>query len=128
MKSKGDSSSNASNNDGNGAGLRIEHDADIPGSLGMSAFDGTRAQVTIYKTGVGDSLANGVDLHVDACVYDNAGSEADASAPVTGKIGKSGDTALGDRAHVKLRYYLESAASAGGIIQWDWVLAYSYTS
>lgn len=128
LKSKGDASSNDANNDGNGGGLRIEHDADIPGVLGVSAFDNTRAQVGIYKTGVGDSLANGIPLHIDACVRDVVGIETDAITPQTGKIGKSGDADLGDRAHIKLRYYLESAAPEGGIIQWDYPIGYSFTS
>lgn len=129
--SKGNASGNsANNNDGLSSGLRIEHDADISGTLGASAFDGTRAQVLIYGDNNTDGidLASAFDLHVDAMVYDNASTETDAGTPVTGQIGKSGDTTLGDRAHVKLRYYLEDAAPDGGIIQWDWVIKYSFTA
>lgn len=130
MQTKGAGSSNSANNaDGNGAGLRIEHDADIPGTLGLSAFDGTRAQVKIYgKSSQGVSLATGYDLHVDALIYNNAGTPVDATTPVTGQIGKSGDTVKGDVAFVKLRFYLENAAPDGGVIQWDWVIAYSFTA
>lgn len=131
LVAKGNASGNsANNNDGLSSGLRIEHDADIPGTLGASAFDATRAQVKIY----GDNNTDGIDLasafalHVDACVYNNAGTEVDATTPVAGQIGKTGDTVLGDRAHVKLRYYLEDAAPDGGIIMWDWVCKYSFTA
>lgn len=130
IKAKGAASGNSANNaDGLSSGLRIEHDADIANSLGASAFDGTRAQVKIYgKSSLGIDLATAYDLHVDSLVYNNAGTEVDATTPVTGKIGKSGDTVLGDRAHVKLRLYLEEAATQGGIVQFDWVIAYAYTA
>lgn len=131
LKNKGNASGNsANNNDGLSSGLRIEHDADLTSSLGASAFDGTRAQVKIY----GDNLSDGIDLasafslHVDALIYNNAGSPVDAITPVTGKIGKSGDTVLGDVAYIKLRFYLETAAPDGGILQWDWVIKYSFTA
>lgn len=130
MQSKGAASGNSANNaDGLSSGLRIEHDIDLAGSLGASAFNGTRAQVKIYgASGNGVSLATGFDLHVDALLYNNTGTPVDAITPVTGKIGKSGDTTLGDTAFVKLRFYLETAAPDGGIIQWDWVISYSFTA
>lgn len=134
MKAKGNASGNsANNNDGLSSGLRVEHDADLGATLGASAFNGTRAQVKIYGKDYGGgqlgiSLATGYDLHVDALIWNNAGTAVDASAPVTGKIGKTGDTALGDVALMKLRMYLESAAPDGGVIQWDWVLSYSFTA
>lgn len=130
VKAKGAASGNSSNNsDGLSSGLRIEHDIDLGGTLGLSAFDGTRAQVNIYgKAAAGISLATSFPIHVDALLHNNAGTPVDATAPVTGKIGKSGDTALGNVALVKLRYYLEDAAPSGGIIQWDWVVKYSFTA
>jgi hypothetical protein len=132
MQAKGNASDNSPNNGNDpalGSGLRIEHDADLGGSLGLSAFDGTRAQVKIYgKSGNGVSLSTAFPLHVDACIWNNSGTPVDATTPVTGKIGKTADTVLGDTAFVKLRYYLEETASDGGIIQWDWVIKYSYTA
>lgn len=136
LVSKGNaSSSSANNNDGNGAGLRIEHDADLGNTLGASAFDATRAQVKIY----GDNNTDGIDLasafplHVDALIYDaathgTAGTPVDATTPVTGRIGKDGDSVLGDNALIKLRFYLENAAPDGGIIQWDYTVRYSFTA
>ncbi len=134
--SKGNASGNSANNgDGLSSGLRIEHDADLGGTLGASAFDGTRAQVKIYGDGSTDGidLASAFDLHVDACIYDASphgtpGTAVDATTPVTGKIGKDGDSVLGDHALVKLRFYLEDAAPDGGILQWDWVIKYSFTA
>ena len=127
---KGDASGNSANNaDGLSSGLRVEHDADLAGTLGLSAFDGTRAQVKIYgKDDEGVDLATAFPLHVDALVHNDDGTPVDASAPETGKIGKEGDSVLGDTALVRLRYYLEELAPNGGIIQWDWVIKYSYTA
>lgn len=122
----GDSANNA---DGLSKGLRIEHDADLAGALGASAFNGTRAQVKTYgKDGLGVDLASAYIIHADAMIYNNAGTPVDATTPVAGEIGKTGDTVLGDRAFVKLRFYLETAAPDGGIIQWDWVIAYTFTA
>ena len=129
-KGQADNEATANNSDGLAAGFRIEHGGiDIPG-LGASAFLPSRAQVDIYGNSGTDGidLASAFDLHVDACVYNNAGTEVDATTPVTGQIGKTGDTVLGDRAHVGVRFYLEDAATDGGILQWDWVWAYSFTA
>lgn len=124
------SGNNANNGDGLSSGVRVEHDADIPGTLGANAFLGTRAQVKIYGDNGTDGidLASAFDMHVDAAIYNNAGTPVDATTPVTGKIGKLADTVLGDVGLFKLRYYLEQAATNGGIIQWDWVIKYSYTA
>jgi hypothetical protein len=129
-KGQNDSEATANNSDGLSGGFRIEHGGiDISG-LGASAFLPSRAQVNIYGNNGTDgiSLASAFDLHVDACVWNNAGSETDATTPETGKIGVSGDTVLGDTAHVGVRFYLEDAAPDGGIIQWDWVWGYSFTA
>jgi hypothetical protein len=129
-KGAADSEVSANNSDGLSSGLRIEHDADIGGALGASAFLPSRAQVKIYGNNSTDgiSLASAFDLHVDALVYDNSGTETDASSPQTGKIGKSGDSVLGDRAHIKLRWYLEEDAPDGGILQFDYVVGYAFTA
>ena len=131
VKNKGNASGNSANNaDGLSSGLRIEHDADLGGTLGASAFNGTRAQVKIY----GDNLTDGIDLasgftmHQDAMIYNNAGSPVDATTPVAGSIGKTGDTVLGDTAFIKLRFYLETAAPDGGLVQWDLVTSYAFTA
>lgn len=134
--SKGNASGNSANNaDGLSSGFRIEMDADLGNTLGANAFLGTRAQVKIY----GDNGTDGIDLasaftlHQDALIYDSnahgsAGTPVDATTPVAGQIGKDGDTVLGDHALVKVRFYLENAAPDGGIIQWDWIWSYSFTS
>jgi hypothetical protein len=129
-KGQADNELTANNSDGLAAGLRIEHAGIAISGLGASAFLPSRAQVKIYgNSGTqGIDLPSAFDLHVDALVHNNAGTAVDASAPVTGKIGKAGDTVLGDSAWMGLRFYLEQAAPDGGILQWDWVTAYSFTA
>lgn len=129
-KGQADNEATANNSDGLASGLRIEHGGiDIP-SLGVSAFLPSRAQVEIYGDNGTDGidLASAYDLHADAAVWNNAGTEVDATTPVTGQIGISGDTVLGDTGHVGLRFYLEDSAPDGGILQWDWVFSFSYTA
>lgn len=107
---KGNASDNSANNaTGSSSGLRIEHGADLGNTLGASAFDGTRAQVKIYGDNNSDgiSLASAFALHVDSLIFSTG--PVVATTPVTGQIGKSGDSVLGDRALVKLRFYLENA-------------------
>lgn len=129
-KGQADNEATANNSDGLASGFRIEHDGFGIGGLGASAFLPSRAQVDIYGNNGTDGidLASAFDLHVDALVFDNATVETDATTPETGKIGKSGDSVLGDNAHVGFRFYLEDSAPDGGILQWDTVFAYSFTA
>jgi len=47
---------------------------------------------------------------------------------VAGKIGKSDDTLLGNRGHIKQRFYLHKGATEGGVLQYDFVINYSHTA
>lgn len=129
-KGQADNEATANNSDGLAGGLRVEHNGREISTLGLNAFLPSRAQVNIYGNNGTDGidLASAFDLHVDALLYNNTGTPVDATAPVTGKIGKSGDTVLGDVAHVGKRFYLEDSAPDGGILQWDSVYAYSFTA
>lgn len=77
----------------------------------------------------GQDLTTAFDLQTSAMVYDAPGETA-ATSPVTGQIGKALDTALGTNAHIQMRLYIPGTppASVGGIIQWEWVIKYSFTS
>lgn len=130
LKNLGNGSGSSKNNsDGLSGGLWIDMDADASTT---NQFDQANypTVVKIY----GDNSTDGIDLasafglKSDACVYDNGGVETNGSAPEDGKIGKSGDTALGDNAHLKLRMYLPNSYSDGGIVQFEFVIGYSYTS
>lgn len=128
-KGQASSSSDANNDDGLAGGLHIEMQWNVSQA---NQFEPSRIgnQVRIYGDAGTDgiSLASAFDMIAAAMVRNNAGNEAAPSAAVLGKIGKSGDTVLGEAAHVRLRFFLEQAASTGGIIQFDWVIAYSFTA
>lgn len=113
-------------------GLRVDHSGITLGS-NPDRFDPTVARVRVYghnygSGAVGVDLASAIPLHVDALVYDNSGTAVDATAPVTGVIGKAGDTAYGDTAWLGMRFYLNNLATEGGIMQFGWVWSYSYTA
>lgn len=122
------SGSSKNNADGFSGGVWIDMDAD---ASEVNQFDqaGSPTFVKIY----GDNGTDGIDLdsgfalQPDAMVYDSVG-ETLASAPVAGQIGKAGDTVLGDNAKLKMRTYLPTSFPDGGIVQWEWVIAYSFTA
>ena len=129
LKGLGNSSGSSKNNaDGLSGGLWIDMDAD---SSTTNQFD--QATFPLLVKIYGDGLTDGIDLAsafplvTDAMVY-NAPGETLASAPVAGQIGLAADTVLGDAAKTKLRIYLPAAFSDGGILQWEWVIAYSFTA
>lgn len=127
------SSSNANNADGLANGLHIDMDWQVTTA---NQFNPSRigTQVRIFgdnggaATGDGRNLATAFNLYVDAMSRNNGGTEVDASSPQTGKIGKAGDTTLGDRGHIKKRFFLATAETDGGILQWEFVTAFSYTA
>lgn len=127
-----DTGATANNNDGNSRGLHIDMSWDVVTASQFAYSRETSGQMRIFGksyTGKdGLSLANAFDLHVDACSYWNGSSEIDATTPVTGKIGKSSDTVLGNRAHIRGRAYLHTASVDGGILQFDHVFSYAYTA
>lgn len=129
LKSLGNASgSSKNNNDGLSGGLWIDMDWD---AVTANQFDQANfpSVVKIYGDNLtdGTTLATAFTINAAAMVY-NAPGETAASSPVAGVIGKSGDTANGDAAHIKLRIYLPSSHTTGGYMQWEWVVAYSFTA
>lgn len=129
IKAMGSSSGSSKNNaDGLSSGIWIDmrYNASDAQQFDIGSFAN---QVKIFgKSNLGIDLASAYDLHVDACIYNNSGSEIDATTPVTGKIGKSGDTVLGDVAHLRMRVYTAQAFAEGGLYQVEFVTSYSYTA
>lgn len=129
MRDLGNASGSSKNNaDGLSGGLWIDMDAD---ASTVNQFD--QANFPLLVKIYGDNNTDGIDLAsafsivTDGMVYDAPG-ETLASAPVAGQIGKAADTVLGDNFKAKLRTYLPDAYADGGIVQWEWVIAYSATS
>lgn len=77
----------------------------------------------------GQDPASAFGLIKESCLYtaDNS-SEVAPLAPVDGKIGKSDDVDLGNRAKIRLRIYLKTAFADGGIFQLAKIFRYSYTA
>jgi hypothetical protein len=127
-----DTGATKDNSDGLSRGLHMDMDWQVSTSNQFLYTREASGQKRIFgKTYTGKdglSLANAFDLHVDACSYWNGSSEVDASAPVTGKIGRTADSVLGNRGHIKTRAYLNTSATEGGVLQFDTVISYSYTS
>lgn len=129
LKSLGNASGSSKNNaDGLSGGLWIDMDFD---SNDTTRFDQASfpSVVKIYgDNGTdGQDLASAFDIETAGMVYDAPGETA-ATAPQTGKIGISTDTALGTNFHAQLRIYLPTTHPDGGIIQWEWVIKYSFTA
>ena len=123
----------ANNGTGNERGFRIDQRGRSLVGLGLSRFDPSVAQVRTYghdygSGAVGISLATAIPVHVDSMAYYNTGAMTDATTPVTATIGKNLNTVLGDTMWIGARFYLHTAALDGGIMQWAWVFAYSYTA
>lgn len=126
-------SANANNADGLANGLHIDMDWQVTTA---NQFNPSRigTNVAIFgdnggaAAGDGRNLATAFSMHVDAASRNNAGVEVDATSPQTGKIGKTGDASLGDRCHLKKRFFLATSETEGGILQWEFVVSFSYTA
>lgn len=127
-----DGGATANNSDGLSRGLHMDMSWNVSQVNQFSYSREASGQKRIYGKNysglTGLSLALAFPLHVDACSYWNGTTEVDATTPVTGQIGKASDSVLGNRGHVKDRFNLNSAATEGGILQFDRVWAYSYTA
>ena len=150
LKSLANASGDSKNNaDGNSGGLWIDMNAILTDVAASTQFDyatngldsgaSEGGDDTVRK--YGDNLTDGVDL---ASAFDmdsqamviatDQGNGGDATngyvpnTPVAGSIGKALDTTLGTNAHTKLRIFVRSDTVNGGIVQWEWVIAYSYTA
>lgn len=130
----------SNNTDGLGNGLHIEMDWDVSTA---NQFLGSRVGTfkQIYgdnggaASGEGKDLASSFLMKSDAMSNSqNTGVETAPTGAVDGTIGRayavnSTEAALlGDLAHCKLRFYLRTNETEGGILQWEWVVAYSFTA
>jgi len=134
------SGSSKNNNDGLSGGLWIDMDTDVTTTNQFDFATNGPASGTDTVRIYGDGLTDGVDVASaftmvdDAMVIDsdqsNGGDGTNGfipNGPVDGEIGDNGDTTLGDNAHVGLRIFVRSDTTNGGIVQWEWVIAYSFT-
>lgn len=140
IKAKGfaSASATANNSDGLYSGLAYDMDWQVSTAnqfLPSRIFTGGGggSNVAILGDGVASStdgidLSSAITVKADSMLYNNAGTPVDATTPVDGSVGKSGDTVLGDVCLILARFYLETSATVGGILQWDSSWAYSFTA
>lgn len=83
---------------------------------------------TTFLTGTGVSYATRITMPVAAMSRNNAGTEADASAPVAGELGAAGNSTLGDRSHMTFRYVTPTGETGTGRRQFDIYYSYNFTS
>jgi hypothetical protein len=147
IRNLGAASGGSRNNlDGLSGGLWIDMNANVAevnqfdyftNGLSSTGSQGGDDTVRIY----GDNNLDGIDVEsgfevaakamVTASDQGNGGGAGNGfipNTPTAGTLGIIGDTDLGDNAHVKLRMYLTQTFSQGGLHQWEWVGAYSFTT
>lgn len=130
----------ANNSDGEGNGLHIDMDWDVSTP---NQFLGSRTGTLkrIYgdnggaASGEGRNLATAFTMIDDAMSNtQNTGTEVAPTGAVDGTIGRdftvdSAEAILyGDRAHPRMRFFFREDEIDGGILQWEWVTAYSFTA
>jgi hypothetical protein len=122
----GDASGNSKNNaDGLSGGIWIDMDADASSINQFNIGSFPDAVKRYGENGTdGSTLNDSFILNEQAMVYDAPG-EVPAVTPEAGKIGKAGDVTLGDNGKIKLRIYLPVSYLEGGIVQWDYAIAYT---
>lgn len=127
-----DAGGTKNNTDGLSSGLHVDMSYNVATSTQFAPARESGGQKRIFgKSYSGAQVgvqANPIALHPDAMFYWNGTTKADPSAAESGKIGKSDDTVLGNRAQIRLRYFLPTSASIGGILQWSFVTLFSYTA
>ena len=148
IRNLGNASGDSRNNiDGNSGGMWIDMNANVAEvnqfdftTNGYDSVGGTKGgNDTVRK--YGDNNVDGITVEsafpmkalamVTATDQGNGGSSGNGfvpNGPVEGTIGIVGDTTFGDNAHAKIRMYLTQTFSTGGLHQWEWVGAYSFTT
>lgn len=87
------------------------------------------ASYIIIKTGTGDSYSNRRTVQTASILRNNGGVEASASAPVAGELGASGDTVLGDRVKLRVRYVVPATGQQlAGNRQISLIFTFNYTT
>lgn len=124
--------SGSSKNNGDGLSGGLWMDMSYTATIAQQFDIGTRPNnVKIFGDNGTDGIdiASAFDLYTDAMFHtpDNIDKNAPTTAEV-GKIGKSDDTVLGNRAEIRFRHYLPSAYLDGGFVQWATITRYTYTA
>jgi hypothetical protein len=128
LLSLGDGSGSSKNNaDGLSGGVWLETDMDVSAA---NFFDRAArpTEIIVARTGVADSLANAETIPSASMAYNNVGVPVLPSAAEDGKIGPTGNTVLGDTGILYARAYFPNSFSNGGIIQWETVFVFAFST
>lgn len=93
--------------------------------------EAARIRIIGKLSGAEDGLTTGTGFTVlkEAMARDDAGNEAAATSPEDGKVGPSGNSVLGEAAHIMCRLYIRSAFNVrGGNFQWEYPFTYAFTA
>lgn len=127
-----DNGGTPNNADGLSSGLHMDMSYSVTTGSQFSPARETTGQVRVFGKVVAlqqfGIQTNPIVMHRDAAFFFDGVSNSPPVNPIDGVIGKSDDQVLGNRAMLRLRYYLKSSASVGGIIQFSFVTLFSYTS
>lgn len=117
-------SETANNLDGRYSGLSIEQNRKL--SSGPAFFkEGNPTVAVMGKGGAGSGVARAIPIRTEAIFV--SGSGDDPLSSEQGRLGESGNTNLGDTAHIKMRVYMPaSGARLGGLFQWDLNFIFSH--
>jgi hypothetical protein len=122
----------ANNQDGLASGLHMDMSYAVSNTSQFSPARESTGQKRIfgktYNLVTVGTQNDPINLHPDSSFYWNGSTKIAPNAPEAGKIGKSSDQTLGNRAEIRLRYCLPSSAAIGGILQWNFVTLFSYTA
>lgn len=123
------SGSNGENTDGLSGGVWIDMDY-LANNTNRFSQSTRPATVKIFGDAGTDgiSAASAFTLHADSMLYWNGTTEIDATTPVSGSVGISTDTVLGNRSKLQLRLYVRTDWPDGGYVQWSHGLIYSFTA
>ena len=138
LKDEGDLSdvSLAAKNNSNGlvSGLWMEMQYDVSSTNQFDIYSARGADPASRFVKIFGKGAQGIDEDTaygvikESCLFANGVNEDAPITPVDGKIGKSGDSTLGDRAKLRFRIYLREAFADGGVFQACLVARFSFTA
>ena len=88
-------------------------------------FNGSYFQV---NTANGSSYATKRSIQTSSILYNNSGTETTPSSPVSGTIGASPNSTLGDNVKLRARYVIPTTESLGGRRQISIVFTFNFTT
>ncbi len=110
----------------------IAHGDDTSGSYGLQIEENYSSSLFTapytIKSGQAVNFATKRVLQTSSFFYNNSSVETAPSVPVSGQLGATGNTVLGDNAKLRTRYIIPINEQLAGKRQFDLVFSYSFTT